>query len=117
MRPFLTAVALLLGPSAAFAELPDVISLTYVCERGVTVPVTYINAGDFESVAVISVEGRQVAMRQFSSASGAKYASFDEELGYRWWSKGDTAMLSYQAADDSLDEVFLNMECATNLKG
>lgn len=114
MRRILSVIAMIMGPSAAFAELPDVISVTYLCERGVTVPVTYINAGDFERVAVISVEGRQVAMRQFSSASGARYASFDEELGYRWWSKGDTAMLSFQAADDSMDEVFLFMRCVAN---
>lgn len=111
MRKFMIAIALIAGPSAAFAELPDVISVIYECERGVSVPATYINAGAFESVAVLTVEGRQVAMRQFVSGSGAKYAAFDEQLGYRWWTKGDTAFLSYQAADDSAQEVDLLMDC------
>ena len=111
MRKLLYVMMMGLGSTAAADGLPDVVSVIYQCDRDVRLPVTYINAGGFESVAVMQVEGRQVAMRQFVSASGAKYASFDEELGYRWWSKGDIGFLTFLAADHTAEEVDLLMDC------
>ena len=109
------AVMMVMG-GAAMAQTPEVIEAIYTCERGVQVPVSYINADGFDGVAVIVVEGRQVALRQFIAASGAKYASFDEQLGYRWWSKGDTGVLSFQAADDMAEEITLLSECISQTR-
>lgn len=75
------------GPSGA-----QVLAMTYVCDRGVTVPAAYLNAGD-TSYAVIHVEGRQIALQQSPSASGVRYASPSDGAGYIWWTKGPMATL------------------------
>lgn len=83
----------------------------YVCERGVTIPATYITTSPDGAFAVLNVEGRQVTLAIARSGSGARYVSIDEEIGYRWHTKGDMAMLSYLAADDSAEEAILLRDC------
>lgn len=116
MRNFVMVMAVCMGTGAA-AQTPDVLEAVYTCERGVTVPVTYIAVDGYDPMAVIFVEGRQFAMRRFVSASGEKYASLDEQAGYRWWAQGENASLSYQAADDSAEEVDLLTACVINGAG
>ena len=62
------------------------------------------------SVAVLGVEGRQVALPQAPSGSGARYGVMDGQSGYFWWSKGRAGTLSWFDADHK-EEVMLFMEC------
>ncbi|MBT9384450.1 MliC family protein [Pseudooceanicola sp. CBS1P-1] len=92
-RRLLLAAGLALSASggAALAGDPALIQVIYHCERGVEIPATYVNAGE-ASVVVLQAEGRQIALPQVLSASGARYGG---NAGYQWWSKGDTARLSW----------------------
>ena len=70
------------------------IGITFRCERGVEIPVTFVIAAD-GSVAVLTVEGRQIALPQAVSGSGARYAWPSDGSGYVFWTKGDEATLSW----------------------
>ena len=99
--PVLTAAALLVAvPLDAKAELA-MQSLTYICDRGVQMYATYVNASE-GSAAILQVEGRQVAMELAISGSGARYAEATDETGgstgYIWWTKGDEAFLQWQSS-------------------
>jgi|JI6StandDraft_1071083.scaffolds.fasta_scaffold293765_2 membrane-bound inhibitor of C-type lysozyme len=108
MRAWLGLAVLALSATPAFAA-PEMISATYVCERGVEIAVTYVNSAD-GSVAVLQVEGRQAALPQAEAASGARYGAMGNVSGYFWWTKGDTGTLSWFSAEHS-EEVTLYMEC------
>jgi membrane-bound inhibitor of C-type lysozyme len=107
---FWSAGALLavLLPLPASAEI-EVATSTYRCERGVAIPVTYVNA-DGGSAVVLNVEGRQITLIQAEAASGARYAWPSDGSGYVWWNKGDTATLSWFDAAKS-EEVMLFADC------
>ena len=92
--PRLAAALALLLAAPAHAEL-DHSGGTYLCDRGVTLPASYINASD-GSVAVLYVEGRLVTLPEAPSASGARYAWPSDGAGYVWWTKGDTATLYWR---------------------
>ncbi len=102
-------------PAGAKAELA-MNSRTYVCDRGVQVYATYVNASD-GSAAVVQVEGRQVAMELAISGSGARYAEATDETagstGYVWWTKGDEAFLQWQPSGTS-DAVTILDSCRAN---
>jgi membrane-bound inhibitor of C-type lysozyme len=66
----------------------------YVCERGVGIDAVYTGT-DAAPAVVIHAEGRLIALSQAVSASGARYAEAAGGSGYEWWTKGDTATLSY----------------------
>ncbi|NLJ12300.1 MAG: lysozyme inhibitor [Gammaproteobacteria bacterium] len=85
----------------------------YQCERGVVVPVTYLNTSNGGSYAVVQVEGQQVAMNIEVSASGARYLSIDEKRPYSWHTKGSSATLFWQPADEPDNSVILLSECST----
>ncbi|MBC9247475.1 MliC family protein [Paracoccus sp. 11-3] len=74
--------------------------VTYTCAGEVKLPVAFINAGD-SSTAVMLYDGQLVAMNSMKTASGATYASIDEQNGYRLSTKGDEAFVEFMAADDS----------------
>jgi len=100
--------ALVVAASIAPAlQAQDLIQTTYVCERGVEVPVVYINDGT--PVAVIYVERRMVVLPQVTSASGARYAE-ETNSGYVWWSKGDEASLAWFDAE-ARKELTLHAVC------
>jgi membrane-bound inhibitor of C-type lysozyme len=84
-------IGLAVSAGAAFAA-PDVVTASYTCERGVRVPVTYVNAAE-GSVAILTVEGRQITLFQTEAASGARYAWPSGGSGYVWWTKADEADL------------------------
>lgn len=108
-RPYFVAAGLWLAagvPAFAQATEPaDLISVTYACARGVTVPVVYVNSAAEDHLAIAMIDGHLVAMRQVISASGARYRSESEDLPYQLWSKGDGAMLSYGPENDA-DDLF-----------
>ncbi|MFN3970597.1 MAG: MliC family protein [Gemmobacter sp.] len=89
------AVCLTLGLAApASAEL-DMQSLRYACDRGVEVPVTYVNGAE-GSVVVLNVEGQQISLVSDAAASGARYGWPSGGSSYVWWSKGETATLYWR---------------------
>lgn len=89
----LGAAGVLLGLATAAVAQDAVIEATYLCERGVEIPVVYVT-GD-TPVAVLLAEGRLITLPQARSASGARYAHDGEGDSYVWWNKGDTATLAY----------------------
>ena len=90
-----TAVfALALLPFPAQAEL-QMITARYLCERGVEVPVAYVNA-DGDGVVTLTVDGSQISLYQEPSASGARYGWPSDGSNYVWWSKGDAATLYWK---------------------
>lgn len=84
---------------------PEVVSVSYTCERGVSLPVTYINAEDSPGLAVMQIEGKQVALRALPSGSGVRYVAFDEQDSYRLYTKGQTAFVMHMVADHTAEEV------------
>ena len=96
-----------LGVLAAFAVVPasaDVITARYLCERGVEVPVTYVNADGMKSVAVLNVEGGQFTLVHEVSASGARYGWPSGGSNYVWWTKGDGATLLWRDGETTIEE-------------
>jgi membrane-bound inhibitor of C-type lysozyme len=92
-------------PCAASAQGTELFPMTatYSCERGVEIPVSYINSGESPGVAVLYVEGRMISLVAGESASGVRYAWPSDGSGYVWWTKGDTAMLSWFDAQTGED--------------
>lgn len=87
----------------------DIQGGTYLCDRGVELPVSYINGSD-GSVAVLHVEGRLITLPGAPSASGARYAWPSDGSGYVWWTKGDEATLYWRDGATS-EEVALYAMC------
>jgi membrane-bound inhibitor of C-type lysozyme len=86
------AAALLVGlPTAALAEA-GAQNLRYTCERGVEIPVVYVNSADI-SVAVLMVEGTQILLYSEPAASGARYGWPSDGSNYVWLTMGTEAML------------------------
>ncbi len=106
--PRLAAVAVLLLAAPANAA-PDLSGGTYLCDRGVTLPASYINTGG-GSVAVLYVEGRLVTLPIGMSASGARYVWPSDGSGYVWWTKGDTATLYWRDGESGTEQP-LYAEC------
>ncbi len=106
----LGAAAFAAAGSPAAAEL-GLRGGTYLCDRGVEVPVSYVNADD-GSVAVLHVEGRLVTLTIAPSASGARYAWPSDGSGYVWWTRGEEATLYWRDGATG-DEVALLSGCRT----
>ncbi|MEX0365673.1 MAG: MliC family protein [Ruegeria sp.] len=89
-------------------------SVVFTCERGVTLPVTYIDPPDEPGLAAMMVDGKLVAMRQARSGSGVRYVAVDEQDGYWLRVKGRDATVSYLAADHTASEQVLLKECRSD---
>jgi membrane-bound inhibitor of C-type lysozyme len=92
-------VAVAAAPASA-----DFLTVRYLCERGVEVPVTYVNAEGADSVAVLNVEGGQITLIQEVSASGARYGWPSGGSNYVWWTKGDAATLLWRDGETTIEE-------------
>lgn len=86
MRALLVS-ALLAGPAAA-----EPIAVTFLCERGIRVPVVFT-----DELAVAWIEDGLRVMPQAISASGARYR--EAGAGYQLWTKGESATISHGAED------------------
>ena len=95
----LIAALMMAAPASA-----EVITVRYLCERGVEVPVTYVNAEGAEAVAVLNVEGGQITLIQEISASGARYGWPSGGSHYIWLSKGDAATLLWRDGETTIEE-------------
>jgi len=99
------------SPSAAAEVNYDVATETYICERGATIPVTYINVDGKPALAVATIEGRQIPMFHRNLTGGPVYVAANEQESYRWTTDGDTARLTFLEADDSAKEQTLLALC------
>lgn len=97
MRSLAAAAVLTLVP-AMLAAAPGFTTKTYTCDRGVQVPVTYINAAE-GSLLVLTVEGRQITLAGEPAASGARYGWPSGGSNYVWWSQGDDATLYWKTPE------------------
>ncbi len=109
LRALTCATALLL-PGAAMAGA-EVVEALYECERNVRLPVVFVTPQGEAGLAVMFIEGKLVAMRSLPVGSGVRYVAFDEQDGYRLYTKGNTALVRHLAADDMADEVTILRDC------
>jgi len=119
MGKSIQAIALLFGSLAGQWALADntdhLLQMEYQCERGVTVPATYLNTASGNAYAVLQVDGQQLLMENVISASGARYASLDAKYGqYTWDTKGNTGVLYWQASDVEEPSVQVLGACVSN---
>ena len=91
------ALALSLVPVVADAA-PEFTTQRYICDRGVEVPVTYVNAAE-GSLVVLTVEGRQITLVSEAAASGVRYGWPSDGSNYVWWTKGEVATLSWRTPE------------------
>lgn len=80
--------------AAELLPLPDIrtshrVMQKYTCATGRILQVTYLNASNGQSFAVLPVKGRQMLFVNVLSGSGAKY----QAGSYTWWTKGPQATL------------------------
>ena len=88
------ALLLMIVPLAAQADL-QMITARYLCERGVEVPVAYVNSDD-QSVVTLMVDGRQISLYQEMAASGVRYGWPSDGSNYVWLSQGDEGSLYWK---------------------
>ncbi|ACC71263.1 MliC family protein [Paraburkholderia phymatum] len=80
--------------AADLLPLPDIrtahrMTQKYTCATGRILQVTYLNATNGQSFAVLPVKGTQMLFVNVLSGSGAKY----QAGSYTWWTKGPQATL------------------------
>lgn len=92
-----TALLAVLAAAPAGAET-QVVTKRYSCDRGVTVPATYVTAED-QAVVVIHVDGTQITLFQEEAASGVRYGWPSDGSNHVWWSKGDEAVLLWKTPE------------------
>ncbi len=78
----------------AFAEEP-IATATFVCAAEKSIVAKFYP----DEVALTLNDGRDLALPQVISGSGARYANADESIVF--WNKGDTAFLT-EGADDNI---------------
>ncbi|NGM47248.1 lysozyme inhibitor [Rhodobacter sp. SGA-6-6] len=92
---------LILAAAPVLAEDTQFLTTRYACDRGVTVPATYVNAPDW-SLAVIHVEGAQITLVSETAASGARYGWPSDGASYVWWTKGPEATLYWKEGGEEV---------------
>ncbi|MEM6658666.1 MAG: MliC family protein [Pseudomonadota bacterium] len=111
-RGFICAACVAFSAPAAQAEI-DILSVTFTCENGIPLPVTYFNAADGSGAAATMVDGTLVPMRQVQSGSGIRYESVDTTGTYILRSKGWDASISFRAAGDTTAEQVIFQNCSS----
>lgn len=89
---------LLLATLAPAASAQDFTTARYTCDRGVSVPATYINGPD-QSLVVIHVDGSQITLVNEPAASDARYGWPSDGSNHVWWTKGDEATLYWKTPE------------------
>ena len=89
----------------------EALSVSYHCDGDAQVQAIYFNFEGGDSIMALLHDGKLAPMRQIISGSGARYASLDEELGWRWYTKGPDAYLNFMAADHTATEESVLTNC------
>lgn len=111
----LTAALSLNAANAAPLEVHDIQvqsrhTFSYTCANSKTFKVTYLNAANGQSFALVPVEGRKLLFVGVIAASGVKYVA----ERYTWWTKGPGADL-YDVTSDASPKPVLS-GCATIMR-
>jgi membrane-bound inhibitor of C-type lysozyme len=85
---------------------------SYYCADGATIEAAYINMDSGLSLAVLHVDDDMLVMENVVSASGARYATADQddEDRFVWWTKGDEGFL--QRGPDG-EETMVHTACTS----
>jgi membrane-bound inhibitor of C-type lysozyme len=83
---------------------------SYTCADGKTFKVSYLNAKNGQSFAIVPVAGRSLLFVATIAASGVKY----QADRYTWWTKGPRADLYDATAGDNAAPVLAG--CATIMR-
>ncbi len=94
----LAAVAIVSGGAGMPALAQSYATRTYLCDRGVEVPATYVVGPDYDLV-VINVDDRQQTLINEPAASGTRYSWPSDGSGYVWLSKDDGATLLWKTPE------------------
>lgn len=92
------AASLFILMPTVLAAAPEFQSVTYVCDRDVQVPTTYVNTPE-GSLVVLVVDGRQITLLNEPAASGARYGWPSDGSNYVWWTKGAEATLYWKTPE------------------
>lgn len=107
MRKFLLktfALLMLASPSLADARPVETqfIPVDYQCERGIKLPMIFVNDTQGRSNVIATIDGKLLRLSQVVSASGARYRNQDETAAsYEVWNKGDKARITYGTVNNS----------------
>lgn len=85
-------------------------TFSYTCANGKTFKVSYLNASNGQSFALVPVDGRKVLLVGVVAASGVKYVG-DR---YAWWTKGPGGDLYDTMADPNAKPIVAG--CATIMR-
>jgi membrane-bound inhibitor of C-type lysozyme len=85
-------------------------TFSYTCASGKTFKVSYFNASNGQSFALLPVDGRKVLLVGVVAASGVKYVG-DR---YAWWTKGPGGDLYDTMADPNAKPIVAG--CATIMR-
>ncbi len=96
------AVAL---PGVACAEM-QVQNTRYLCDRGVEIPVVYVNDPD-QSLAVLQVEGSQILLYSDPMSAGGRYAWPSDGSSYVWVTEDAGATLFWRDGAAGTETVIL----------
>ncbi|WP_322042978.1 MliC family protein [Paraburkholderia sp. J67] len=85
-------------------------TFSYTCANGKTFKVSYLNASNGQSFALVPVEGRKLLLVGVVAASGVRYVGSN----YAWWTKGPGADLYDTMADPNAKPIVAG--CATIMR-
>jgi membrane-bound inhibitor of C-type lysozyme len=85
-------------------------TFSYTCANGKTFRVTYLNATNGQSFALVPVKGRNLLFVSTIAASGVRY----QADRYTWWTKGPRADLYDATAGENAAPVLAG--CATIMR-
>ena len=89
---------------AVAEEVPEAMTVSYACDAGGRLEVSYINPADSgESFAVVLHDDALVAMKAGPTGSGVRYVSLDDTK-LVWHVKGDEGFLARDADMSMLAE-------------
>lgn len=115
---FLKALLLLIGFYALVcpAQGQDFVvhNQTYICERGVALPVVFLHDKE-NSYAVLAVDGKLVAMREGNDAKNRLFIALDDQDSYRLHIKGNDAFLSYHDSDQTKNDKVVLQSCQADI--
>ena len=87
-------------------------TLRYRCEGGSEIDVAYLELGHGVSFAALHHGGRTALLKAAPpTAQGERYIALDEQHSLRWNTQGDSASLSFLAADHTAQERTLLSKC------
>jgi len=105
-------LATLVGAGGPALAQIDILSVTFTCENGVELPVTYFNPSDGEGAAAMIVDGQLFALGKAQGGSVIRYDSVNGQGTYTLRSKGWNAMVSF-AATGATDETDILKDCVS----